>query len=520
MTPIDTGERLSGQSHPTRIVDVLQAVAFASDLGSGQLQGHVTRTVNLAMSLAKKLGLSSEERVQVFYVSFLAHSGCTSGTKDFADFAENEMVAYSQLFALNPSNPVDVQEWLEANVRQGLSDVERVEAVQSALANMGDLMLEHTRGICEVGHRFAERLGLPSVTAAAVKYVFEFWDGSGPFGLIGSGIPVASRVALASLTLDSLHQSRGWAPALEATEKRSGSMLDPAVVEACRSLGTPDGGKDPFRAYEIPLAAASELSEHQLQEVVLAFADFADLKRATALQHSRNTARIAAGVAVRMGLPEHEVRTIQQAALIHDLGNVAIPIRVLQGSRPATVQEQEMMRLHPYYTERVLSRVPALRQAARIAAMHHEMLDGTGSFMGWESGDLPLSARILAVAARYEEVLSEVGETSDIASETALVRLEADSGTKLDQDCLRSLRAEIEGSPLPRRAKRSHPGGLTTREVEVLRLIARGLTNREMAMELTLSDRTVARHIENIYNKLGVSSRAASTLFAMENNLL
>jgi HD-GYP domain-containing protein (c-di-GMP phosphodiesterase class II) len=530
MSRTEPGHR--SDSRNTRLVDVLGALAFAADLGSGQPLGHVMRTVRLSMALADKLGLSREDRLSAFHVGFLAHAGCTSGTKDFAALTENEMAAYGELFALDPSNLQDVSQWISRNLPQTTADKEREDLIMVALASMAPIMLEHTRGVCEVGHRLAERIGLPDETATAAKFIFEYWDGSGAYGLRESAIPIASRLVLAALTLDSVAQLHGWTEAQAAARQRSGAMLDPAIADVFQSLPSPqvasEGQGDWDRSEELwrsvlamePSAAGFEVSPERLEEIVLAFADFADIKQAATLRHSRNTAEVASGIAHRMGMREDEIVTLNRAALIHDLGSVAAPIRVLKGQRPATVQEQEMVRLHPYYTERILSRVPGLRDAARIAGMHHEFLDGSGSYRGLRGDGIPLPARILAVADRYDEVLNVLGPITEETRDAAAAQVEAQAGDKFDTDCLRALRAEIKGLRARTPLRRSRPGGLTHREIEVLRLIAQGSTNREMAAELTLSERTVARHIENIYNKLGVSSRAASTLFAMENNLL
>jgi DNA-binding NarL/FixJ family response regulator len=96
--------------------------------------------------------------------------------------------------------------------------------------------------------------------------------------------------------------------------------------------------------------------------------------------------------------------------------------------------------------------------------------------------------------------------------------LEAEAGAKLDPDAVACVLAA--GG---RRAAASRPGwppGLTDREVEVLRLIARGRSNREVAAQLFISAKTVGRHVENVYAKIDVSSRAAAAVFAMEHHLL
>lgn len=514
------------QADHTALVEVLGAFAFAADLGAGQPVGHALRTVGLGMTLADRLSLSDADRLRAFHTSFLAHAGCTAGTGDFAAITANEMAAYGDLFALDPTDSADIVAWLTRHRSRDVSDSD----IRRTLGEMGPTMREHTRGVCEVGQRLAELIGLPDETAVAVKYTFEFWDGSGPYGIGQEAIPIASRLALAALTADSVHHLHGWSEVLVAMQRRSGTMLDPMIAEAVRSLPEPplsDNGDASWESSErlwqsvLALEPASSSPDVQdLERVVEAFANFADIKNASNYGHARDTARLACGIARRFGMHEGEVRTLRWAALLHDLGNVTVPVALLQRLRPPTAYESEQIRLHPYYTERVLSRISGLREAARLAGMHHECLDGSGSYRGLSSKAITLTARILAVADRYDELVKELRSENAETAEEAVAKLEAEAGDRFDLDCVRALRAEIRGTRSRRPLRRSRPKGLTDREVEVLRLIAKGLTNREMAAELTLSERTIGRHIENIYNRLGVSSRAATTLFALEHELL
>jgi DNA-binding CsgD family transcriptional regulator len=181
----------------------------------------------------------------------------------------------------------------------------------------------------------------------------------------------------------------------------------------------------------------------------------------------------------------------------------------------------ERVHLHPYLTERTLARCTALAELARLAGSHHERLDGSGYHRGVQAGELDLPARLLAAA----DVVAAMGEARPHRSALELTEIARTAAAEVTAGRLDATAVDaalaVSGHPARVRHRSQHwPAGLSDREVEVLRLIARGSTNRQVAALLYLSEKTVGRHIENLYAKLGVSSRAAAALFAMEHHLL
>jgi HD-GYP domain-containing protein (c-di-GMP phosphodiesterase class II) len=181
--------------------------------------------------------------------------------------------------------------------------------------------------------------------------------------------------------------------------------------------------------------------------------------------------------------------------------------------------EWERVRLHPYLTERILAHSPALGRVALLAGSHHERLDGSGYHRGSDSAALSKAARILAAADAYQAMGQPRPYRPPLGEKLRAAELqkEMDAG-RLDRDAGRAVLAAA-GQAVPP-ARTSRPNGLTEREVEVLRLISRGASNRVVARELVISPKTAGRHIENIYAKINVSSRAAAALFALQNGLL
>lgn len=215
-------------------------------------------------------------------------------------------------------------------------------------------------------------------------------------------------------------------------------------------------------------------------------------------------------------LPEAEVTTLRRAALVHDLGRVAVSTRIWQKPGPLTPDEWERVRLHAYHTERVLSRSPFLALLAPVAVAHHERLDGTGYHRAASAASLSRSARLLAAADAYHAMIEtrpyraalSPSEAADVLGEQARAGL-------LDIDAVSAVLAAAGHRPerVPR------PAGLTDREVQVVVLIARGLQTKQIARALGISIKTADRHVQNSYAKIGVSSRAAAALFAMQHGL-
>jgi HD-GYP domain-containing protein (c-di-GMP phosphodiesterase class II) len=227
---------------------------------------------------------------------------------------------------------------------------------------------------------------------------------------------------------------------------------------------------------------------------------------------------LAQCVARSLRLRDDEIAVCWRAGLVHDFGQVGVSAWVLE--RPTLgPAERAQLELHPQLTERLLSRLPALRELAAVAGAHHERLDGSGYPHGLRGEAIPLPARILAVADEYDELIRGTHGRPAMTPAEARASIEAGAGSRFDRDCVRALGDALADAPRPA-ARAAWPAALTDREVEVLRLAARGLTLKEIARELSVSPHTARHHLEHVYEKIGVSSRAGATLFAVEHGLV
>ena len=259
------------------------------------------------------------------------------------------------------------------------------------------------------------------------------------------------------------------------------------------------------------------LSGEGLDRALAAMGNFADLISPYLAGHSAGVAELASAAAQRCRIDAADTTTLRRAALVHDLGRVAIGARIWQKPGPLNADEWEQVRLHPYHTERVLSRSPFLSALAPVAGAHHERLDGSGYHRGASGAELPLVARVLAAADAYHAMTEPRAHRAPIPPEQTAEQLAREAGAgRLDADAVTAV-LEAAGQRAPRLER---PAGLTEREAEVVGMLARGLQTKQVARALGISVKTADSHIQHAYRKIGVSTRAAATLFAMEHGLV
>jgi HD-GYP domain-containing protein (c-di-GMP phosphodiesterase class II) len=336
-----------------------------------------------------------------------------------------------------------------------------------------------SRAVCEVGALMAERLRLGDGVRRGLFHSLERWDGRGEaHGLAGEEVALPARLTVVAAQAVILDRLGGPDAAMEMVRRRAGGWFDPAVAAAFERAGP---------------ALLRRLAEADVWAEVL-----------------------AAGC---LRLPDGDVALVRRAALLHDLGRVAVSSHVWERPGALTAAQREQVRLHPYHSERILVRSAALQPLARIAGMHHERQDGSGYHHGAPGAQVPVESRLLAAADAYQAMTQDRPYRAALAPAAAAREVEAAARSgRFDPECARAV-IEAAGQRATR-TSRSWPAGLSEREVEVLRLVARGLSNRQIAAALFISPRTAEHHVQHIYAKIGASTRAAAAMFAMEHGLL
>jgi HD-GYP domain-containing protein (c-di-GMP phosphodiesterase class II) len=366
------------------------------------------------------------------------------------------------------------------------------------------------------------RTGLPPAVSELFAYGFDRWDGKSSVGRAeGEGIPLPIRIAHVAHDADVQRVLGGAEQAAAVIRARAGHAFDPAIVarfvdDATEILALDDDTSAWDEALACEPVPRVTLEREAIDGALAAMGNFADLASPYLVGNSGAVARLASEAARRCRLEAAEATALRRAALVHDLGRVAVPVRIWQKPGPLTPGEWEKVRLHPYQTERVLCHAPMLAAIAPVASADHERLDGSGYHRGAVASSLPRAARLLAAADAYHAMTQPRPHREAMAPERAAATLGADANAGLlDADAVAAV-IEAAGQPAQRLER---PAGLTEREAEVVGLLARGLQAKQVARQLEISVKPADRHVQNAYGKIGVSTRAGATLFAMEHGL-
>jgi HD-GYP domain-containing protein (c-di-GMP phosphodiesterase class II) len=505
-----------------RLAEAAGVLSLSTDLAMGQPLEHGLRTATLALRLAQAMGLTEDEQVTVFYTGLLHSAGCTADSEVDARFFGDELAARPPMMAAFSGSRLGLMVAVMRVAHQGSAPLVRAAMMaRGAIGGVAEFRW-WARAHCDVARLLGARMGLTGPVQLALRHLYERWDGKGmPGELRGQQLPLAVRLMQVAQDADMAWQQGGAGLASGLLAERAGSGLDPEAVAVFLGLGGQvyAGLDAPSIWDEVMLDEPGPqpvLSEDRVDACLSAVADFADLKSMWTIGHSRGVAGLAQQAGLQAGLPPAEVTLLYRAALVHDIGRVTVPFRVWAKPGPLSRGEREQVRLHAYHSERVLDVADALRPLARLAGSHGERCDGSGYHRGSRAADLPLTARLLAAADCYYAMREPRSHRPARPPALAAAELsqEAEQG-RLAPDAVNAVLAAA-GQPARPVAR---PRGLSERECEVLTLLARGMATKQIARQLGISPKTCDHHIQSVYTKAGVSTRAGATLFALEHGM-
>ena len=375
--------------------------------------------------------------------------------------------------------------------------------------------------------RAASRLG-PGVRDA-LRFTFERWNGNGyPAHVGGEAIPLPMRVVHLSHDMEAIGRLFSPEKAIDAARSRRDRTYDPALADLFVAHGAAWFDRlaklEPWDA-----VLALEPTPHRalagaaLDDALEVAADFIDIKSPYMTGHSRRCAQLAADAAQVLGFSDDETTRLRRAALLHDFGTTGVPNSIWDKPGSLTRAEFDRVELHPMLTEQMLRRSPALAALNPVACAHHEKSDGSGYHKRVRADAVDPGACVLAAVEVYVGMTTDRADREAASSEAAATELRrlASEGVTESRATRAVLVAAGHGEPRARTVTRHQlPGGLSRREVDVLRLAARGLTTQQIADRLYIAPKTADHHIQHINTKIGVSTRAAAALWATQHAMV
>jgi HD-GYP domain-containing protein (c-di-GMP phosphodiesterase class II) len=509
-----------------RLADLLGGLSIVADLGFGLPPETAMRSCLIGTALARELGVAEVDVADTFYASLLLHVGCTAFAHETAAAMGDELTVNSAVAKTNFANPGDVLRTFIPEATRGMSPLSRLRAATFVVTSGKGFGKRHETASCEVARETARRLGLPGTLQRALYEIHEWWSGEGaPRGLEGEEIALPARIARIASDAALFGHIGGAELAVDAVRRRGGGMLDPSIVQVFIANARPllaqaNEGDPRERILEVEPEPAAERNQNELPQVAAAFGDLADLKTPFTHGHSKEVARLAKTVAERLRLDAATASRLHVAAFLLDLGRVGISNAIWEKPGPLTAAEWEHVRMHPYHSERILATSDALEATASLAGMHHERLNGSGYHRGCRAQDISVACRVLAAADAFHAMTQNRPYREALTAEQAGAELARDSRAgRLDPDVVGAV-LDAAGQGRSGRRRDLRPAGLSEREIEVLRLVAEGCSNPAIAKRLSISRRTAEHHVQHVYSKIGVSSRAAAALFALQHDLL
>ncbi len=518
-----TSSRGAAAPVQVRLADLVAALSLGVDLGFGQPMEHVLRQCLIALRLAERIGLDDEERSVVYYTALLVNVGCHSDAHEQAKWFGDDI----ELKALKYDHEFRSLRGALASLRlvgSGNPPLHRFrvgfEFAVSGHRDLDGMIAQHAALACSL----AGEIGLPPAVQDAVGSSYEQWDGRGwPGKLSGEQVPIAARLAQLAEFTEVAHRLGGTEAVVALARKRAGSQFDPALSALlCDCVQDVFGGLDATRTWSDVIRAEPalgvSLSGSQLDAALTGVANFVDLKSPYTLGHARAVSELISAAGSHLGLPGQDITTLQRAGLVFGFGRLGVSNSIWDKRGPLGAGEWERVRMHPYLTERMLHQSTWLAPLGEVAVQYRERLDGSGYPRGLSGGAISPFARLLGAADAYQSMREMRPHRDARVAESAAAQLRAEvKAGRMDSDAVEAVLAAAGHVTLRRR---EGPAGLTAREVDVLRLLAQGLSSKQIASRLVVAPKTVRNHVEHIYAKIGASSRATASLFALQQGLL
>ncbi len=450
--PIISPVAVSGGTLAINLGQVLCGLSHALDLTEGQPRGHCVRTCWLGMRIGARLGMDDAALGDLYYALLMKDLGCSSNAARICQLYLADDQAFKAGFKIIDGSVGQAIAFVLKHTGPGAGLATRIKAIVNVLSDAGRIVDELIETRCHQGAEIAAIMGFPAAVQQAIYSLDEHWDGSGrPDGLAGADIPLASRIALAAQVIDVFHRQSGPHAAMAEIESRSGRWFDPHVVRAALACGAEPGLWETLSSPAIdrivfeaePSQSGWRLTDDRLDGVVEGFARVIDAKSPFTHGHSARVALYDEMIATEMGFDLAERRWMRRAALLHDIGKLGVSNAILDKPDRLTDEEFAVIKRHPTMGEEILDQIDLFRPMARLAATHHEKLDGTGYPRGLVAADLTTEMRILTVADIFDALTAARPYRGAMPLEQTYAIMDAMIGTAIEAEAYAALKGAV-----------------------------------------------------------------------------
>lgn len=429
--------------------------------------GHAIRSCILGMRIAEELQLPAQSCSDLYYALLLKDAGCsTNAARMHQILGSDDIRAKREVKFEDWTKPsLSGLRYLLRNVLPGKSLTQRLMKAVAVGLQQNRNNAEVIGARCERGAEIARKVGMSEATAQAIHSLDEHWNGAGyPQHRKGEDIPLLSRIINVSQTLEVFASARGPAEGIKVISERGGTWFDPEIVRVVRSL-EPDKslwervGSKNAREYVMQMepGVAISASPERIDSICHAFAEVIDAKSHYTYSHSLGVASAAVEIAEGLALAPQTITMVRRAALLHDIGKLAVSNAILEKPGKLDDLEWQSIKMHPAYTRVILRMISGFDHLAFIAGAHHERLDGKGYPEGLTADQLPLTARILCVADVYQALSEERPYREGLAQDVVFGIMDKDIPTQLDPECMRALKRRKSVSQ--ERSEKAHGAG-------------------------------------------------------------
>lgn len=432
--------------------ELIAALSHALDITEGQPEGHCIRCCWIGMHIGRQIDLSENQLWDLYYTLLLKDLGCSSNAARICELYLTDDLQFKRDFkTVGDSLPQVLQFVLKhTGLKAGLA--ERFRSVLTILRDGSEIAQELIATRCQRGAEIARLLRFSEEVAAGIYSLDEHYNGLGkPDALKANMIPIFSRIALLSQVIDVFHTADGAQAALNEIRLRSGSWFDPSLVEAFEHVSkdaqfwktlADSNITDAVLALE-PRSFEVPVDDDYLDDIAAAFGQVVDSKSPYTSGHSARVALYADMIAESLGLSPERRRWLKRGALLHDVGKLGVSNSVLDKAGKLDIAEWDAVKLHAGFTETILSRISAFAELAKVAAAHHERLDGGGYPRGLKADEISLETRIITTADIFDAITAERPYRGAIPVDRTLDMMAENLHTAIDSECFDALKLAI-----------------------------------------------------------------------------